>query len=120
MKSVILALALTVCSVAAFAQGDVAKGKKTFRKCQSCHAVEEGKNKVGPSVFGVVGRTAGMVKGFKYSNAMANAGFVWDEAALDGFLQNPRTYLPGTKMSFAGLKKQSQRDDVIAYLKTLY
>ena len=120
MRELTLALVFMACASTAFGEGDVTKGKKTFRKCQSCHAVEEGKNKVGPTVFGVFGRTAGTVEGFKYSNAMANAGFVWDEAALEGFLENPKKYLPGTKMSFAGLKKESQRDDVIAYLKTLY
>ena len=119
MKSVTLVLVLTVFAVAAFAQGDPEKGKKTFRKCKSCHALEVGRNKVGPTLYGVYGSVAGKVDGFKYSKAMASSGIIWDEAALNGFLENPKKYLPGTKMSFSGLKKKSQRENVIAYFKSL-
>ena len=119
MKSVTLVLVLTVFAVAAFAQGDPKKGKKTFRKCKSCHALEVGRNKVGPTLYGVYGSVAGKVDGFKYSKAMASSGIIWDEAALNGFLENPKKYLPGTKMSFSGLKKKSQRENVIAYFKSL-
>ena len=119
MKSVTLALVLTVCAMAAFAQGDPEKGKKTFRKCKSCHALEAGKNKVGPTLYGVYGNVAGKVEGFKYSKAIMGSDVIWDDEALNGFLDNPKKYLPGTKMSFTGLKKQSQRENVIAYLKSL-
>ena len=119
MKSVTLVLVLTVFAVAAFAQGDPKKGKKTFRKCKSCHALEVGRNKVGPTLYDVYGSVAGKVDGFKYSKAMASSGIIWDEAALNGFLENPKKYLPGTKMSFSGLKKKSQRENVIAYFKSL-
>ena len=119
MKSVTLVLVLTVFAMAAFAQGDPKKGKKTFRKCKSCHALEVGRNKVGPTLYGVYGSVAGKVDGFKYSKAMASSGIIWDEAALNGFLENPKKYLPGTKMSFSGLKKKSQRENVIAYFKSL-
>ena len=105
MKSVTLVLVLTVFAMAAFAQGDPKKGKKTFRKCKSCHALEVGRNKVGPTLYDVYGSVAGKVDGFKYSKAMASSGIIWDEAALNGFLENPKKYLPGTKMSFSGLKK---------------
>ena len=119
MKSVTLVLVLIVFAVAAFAQGDPEKGKKTFRKCKSCHALEVGKNKVGPTLYGVYGSAAGKVEGFKYSKTMASSDIIWDEEALNGFLENPKKYIPGTKMSFAGLKKKSQRDNVIAYFKSL-
>ena len=99
--------------------GDAAKGEKVFKKCKACHAVEEGKNKTGPSMYGVVGRAAGSVEGYKYSNAMAGSGLVWDAETLDGFLTKPKKYLKGTKMSFAGLKKEKDRANVIAYLATL-
>ena len=119
MNSVMIVLVLTVSAVAAFAQGNPEKGEKTFRKCKSCHALEIGKNKVGPTLYGVYGSVAGKVEGFKYSKAMASSDIIWDEEALDGFLENPKKYLLGTKMSFAGLKKKSQRKNVIAYFKSL-
>lgn len=99
--------------------GDAAKGEKVFKKCKACHAIEEGKNKTGPSLYGVVDREAGSIEGYKYSKAMAGSGLVWDAVTLDGYLENPRKYLKGTKMSFAGLKKDTDRTNVIAYLATL-
>ena len=119
MKSVTLILVLTVFAVSAFAQGDPEKGEKTFRKCKSCHALAVGKNKVGPTLYGVYGSVAGKGEGFKYSNAMASSDIIWDEVALNRFMENPKKYLPGTKMSFSGLKKKSQRENMIAYFKSL-
>ena len=119
MKLVTTTLLLTVFAVAAFAQGDPEKGEKTFRKCKSCHALEVGKNKVGPTLYDIYGSVAGKVKGFKYSKAMASSDIIWEEEALKGFLENPKKYLPGTKMSFSGLKKKSQRENVVAYFKSL-
>ena len=119
MKSLTLVLVLTVFAVSAFAQGDPEKGEKTFRKCKSCHALAVGKNKVGPTLYGVYGSVAGKVEGFKYSNAMASSDIIWDEVALNRFMENPKKYLPGTKMSFSGLKKKSQRENMIAYFKSL-
>jgi cytochrome c len=98
--------------------GDAAKGEKVFKKCKACHVVEEGKNKTGPSLYGVVGRAAGSVEGYKYSKAMAGSGLVWDAETLDAYLTNPKKYLKGTKMAFAGLKKEKDRANVIAYLAT--
>jgi cytochrome c len=98
--------------------GDVAKGEKVFRKCKTCHTVEkDGKNKVGPNLFGVVGRKAGTVEGFKYSSAMAESGLTWDEATLNKFLEKPKDLVNKSKMVFPGLRKEDDRADVIAYLK---
>ncbi len=104
-------------SHAAMAEGDSAKGEKIFKKCAACHSVEAGKNKVGPSLHGVVGRPAGSVEGFKYSDGMKESGIVWDEATLDSFLTKPKDVVPKTRMAFPGLKDEQDRQDVIAYLK---
>ena len=100
--------------------GDAEAGEKVFRKCAACHAVgEDAKNKVGPHLNVVVGRMAGAVEDFDYSDALqekAGEGLVWMPEELDAFLAKPRDYLPGTKMSFAGIRKEDQRADVIAYL----
>ena len=112
-----LVIAGLACS--AQADGDPEEGKKVFKKCAACHAIEEGKNKVGPAMFGVWERPAGAVEGFKYSQPMAEAGYTWDEEHLAGFLAAPKKYLPGTKMTFPGVKKEEQLADLLAYLKTL-
>ena len=112
-----LAFAAALGSGAAVAEGDAAKGEKVFKKCKTCHTFDPGKKKIGPHLKGVVGRKAGAVEGYKYSKAMAGADITWDEASLDQFLTKPKKFLKGTKMSFAGLKKEAQRADVIAYLK---
>lgn len=104
-------------SHAALADGDAAAGEKVFRKCKACHALEAGKNKVGPSLHGVFGRTAGTEEGFKYSDAMKESGIVWSEETLDVYLTKPKDMVPGTRMAFPGLKKEQDRADVIAYLK---
>lgn len=95
-------------------------GEKVFKKCASCHKVGEGaRNGTGPALNGIVGAAAAAVEGFKYSKPLADmaaGGLVWDEAALHAFLENPKGFVKGTKMSFAGLKKPEERDAVIAYL----
>lgn len=111
--------AATLVAVPAMAEGDAANGEKVFRKCKACHAVEEGKNKVGPSLYDIVDRQVGTVEKYKYSKAMAaygEGGAVWDAATLDAYLEAPRKAVKGTKMAFAGLKKADDRADVIAYL----
>ena len=116
----ILAIALAAfCALggASVEAADLNKGKKVFNKCKACHALEAGKKKVGPSLHGVFGRTAGSVDGFKYSKAMADSGIVWDETTIAEYLRQPRKYIPGNKMAFAGLKKQADIDNLMAYLK---
>jgi cytochrome c len=97
--------------------GDAAKGKKVFNKCKICHSLKKGKKKIGPSLYGVIGRKAGKVAKFKYSKAMKKSAVVWDEKSLDAYLTKPKKFIPGTKMIFAGIKKQKDRDNLIAYLK---
>ncbi len=93
-------------------------GEAVFKKnCALCHTVEAGKNKIGPSLAGVVGRKAGSVAGYTYTDANKNSGDTWDEATLEIYLQDPRKFVPGTKMVFAGLKNADDRKAVIAYLK---
>ncbi len=97
----------------------VAAGEKVFRKCSACHKVGEGaKNGAGPHLNGIVGRTVGGAEGFKYSGTMADHGGVWDEALLAAFLEDPRGTMKGTRMAFAGLKKSSDVEAVIAFLKS--
>jgi len=93
------------------------KGKQIFVKCQACHSIEKGVNKVGPSLHGIVGTKAGDVPGYNFTDAMKNSGLTWDEATLDKYLTSPRKTVPGTRMVFPGLPKEQDRQDVIAYLK---
>lgn len=97
---------------------DLENGKRKFGLCRSCHTLTPGgANMTGPNLHGVFGRQAGADPKFNYSDAVKNAGFVWDADHLDQWLANPRTFLPGTKMSFMGLKEAKDRVDLIAYLK---
>jgi cytochrome c len=98
--------------------GDAAKGEKVFIQCKTCHVVDPGQNRVGPSLAALIGRKAGTVEGFNYSPANKNSGKTWDEETLYTYLEAPQKFIPGTKMAFAGLKNPQDRADVIAYLKT--
>ena len=119
MRSLLIGIAVFgIGAGTALAEGDPAKGEKIFNKCKACHTVEEGKNKVGPSLHNIVGSNAGAVEGFKYSDAMKESGIVWDEASIDAYLADPKGYIPKNKMAYAGLKKEQERADVIAYLKS--
>jgi len=99
--------------------GDVEAGKTAFKKCALCHTTEAGTNKIGPSLFGIVGRKSATVENFNYSEAMKKFDHTWDEETLDTYLADPRATVPGTKMIFPGIKDKTERDDVIAYLETL-
>jgi len=115
----VAALAIGLLSAPAMA-ADAESGAKVFKtQCAVCHSPVAGKNMVGPSLFGVVGRVAGSAPGFKYSAANKGSGVTWDEANLDKYLPNPRAFIAGTTMTYAGLKNDAQRADLIAYLATL-
>ena len=106
---------LTILSTGAVAEEP---GETVFKKnCAVCHTLDAGKNKIGPSLAGVVGRKAGGVPGFAYSAANKNSGDTWDEQTLDTYLTDPRKFMPGTKMVFAGLKNPEDRKALIEYLK---
>src|SRR5512139_1887640 len=99
---------------------DAAGGERVFKiQCSACHTVVPGKNLVGPSLHGVVGRTTGQVLGFRYTEANRNAKLTLDAATLDRYLTNPREVIPGTNMAYAGVKDATQRKNLIAYLETL-
>src|SRR6516162_8357989 len=109
---------LTVLSTGAVAEEP---GETLFKKnCAICHTLEAGKNKIGPSLAGVVGRKAGSVPGFAYSAANKSSGDIWDAQTLDTYLADPRKFMPGTKMVFAGLKNLQDRKALIEYLKGLH
>ncbi len=122
-KIILASLAAIVFSVSAqAAEPDVDKGKKVFRKCKACHEVKKEKNKVGPHLINLFGRKAGLMEGYKFSKAMkakgADEGLVWNDETLDAYLTKPKDYIKGTKMAFPGLKKEKDRVNIIAYLKT--
>ena len=112
-------LAIMAGSDQAMAAGDPAAGEQVFKKCAICHSPEKGVNKIGPSLFGIVGRPSGSIAGFTYSDAMKGAGKTWDEATLNVYLTDPKAFIPGIKMIFPGLKDETDRANVIAYLATL-
>lgn len=136
VKMALAASALVAFAGVAHAEGDAAKGKDVFKKCMACHKVEAGKNSVGPSLFGVVGRKAATAEGFKYSTLLSGAGelgLVWDEEHLEKYLakggvntsseefikSKGGTPTGKSKMAFAGLDKDDDRANVIAYLSSL-
>lgn len=99
-------------------KGNPVAGKADFVVCKTCHVVAPGQNRIGPSLYGVVGRTSGSIPGFTYSAANKNSHIVWTEPVLYQYLLAPQAYVPGTKMTYPGLKDAQKRADVIAYLKS--
>jgi cytochrome c len=102
---------------ALMSMGDITSGEKIFKKCASCHSiVKGGKNKIGPALYNVVGRKVGGIENYKYSNALSEYGKNWNFEELNGFLIKPAKYIKGTKMAYAGLKKEKDRASIIKYL----
>jgi cytochrome c len=118
MKKLIAAAALIATSTAVSLAQDVKKGAIVFKQCQACHSIGPGaKNKIGPELNGLDGRTAGIVPNFNYSDANRNSGVVWNEANFKEYVKYPRAKVPGTKMIFPGLKNEQEVNDLWAYVK---
>jgi cytochrome c len=120
MKTLILSALAVIASLAitsaALAQ-DVAAGKSSFNKCLACHAIGEGaKNKVGPELNGLDGRKSGTAEGYSYSDANKNSGITWNEAEFKEYIRDPKAKIPGTKMTFAGIKNDKEVNDLWAFI----
>jgi cytochrome c len=114
--SALAVIALSATAPAALAQ-DLAAGKASFNKCLACHSIGEGaKNKVGPELNGLDGRKAGTAPDYNYSDANKNSGITWNEAQFKEYIQDPKAKIPGTKMAFAGIKKEQEVNDLWAYI----
>ena len=116
--ALVAGLSATVANAQAMPKGDAAAGEKAFVVCKTCHVVDKGVNRIGPSLWGVVGRHSATVAGYTYSAANKKSGIVWTAPELFKYLEAPQKVVPGTKMAFAGLKDPQKRADVIAYLAT--
>ena len=119
--AILVGLALITGTSLAHADGDAAKGEQTAKQCLACHSVTDTANKVGPSLLGIVGHKPGVAEGYAYSEgfkAYAASAGVWDDATLDAWLKEPKAVVKGSKMTFAGIKDDGVRADLIAYLKT--
>ncbi len=120
MKKLLLSLLLAVISIAGASSAraqDVAAGESSFRKCLPCHSIGEGaKSKVGPVLNGLDGRKSGTVEGFSYSDANKNSGITWNKDQFLEYITDPKAKIPGTKMVFAGIKNEKERNDLWAYI----
>lgn len=117
MRSIWLAAAAVALSSTAVLAQDKANGEDVFKKCRACHAVGEGaKNLVGPQLNGIIGRKSGSVEGFPYSEANKNSGVSWDEATFLKYIKDPKAFMPGNKMAFAGIKDEQDAKDLFAFL----
>ena len=122
MRRIVIAASLLLAgSATAALAADPAAGEKIFKtQCGICHTVVAGENRIGPTLFGVVGRPAGSVPGFNYTADHKKLGITWDAANLDKYLTNPRAMVPDTSMVYAGLKDDAERANLVAYLGTLH
>ena len=118
MKSLAIAGIVIVAAAGGALAQDLAAGENSFKKCLPCHAVgEDAKNKVGPLLNGLEGRKSGTIEGYNYTEANKNSGITWDEALFADYIKDPRAKIPGTKMVFAGIKSENERNALWAYLK---
>ena len=118
MRRFILVALLTVAGAGGASAQDAAAGEKVFGVCKLCHQIgENAKNAVGPVLNGVIGRKAGSVPGYSYSDANKNSGITWDEATFREYIKDPKAKVPGTKMAYAGLKDEQKINDLVAFLK---
>ena len=119
MKPIVLTTLFAMMGIVQASAQDAAAGEKVFLVCKACHQVgDDAKNAVGPSLNGLMGRKAGSVEGYKYSDANKNSGITWDEATFSEYIKDPKAKIPGTKMAFAGIKDPQKVKDLIAYLHT--
>ena len=120
MRSVMCVAAVVAATAVAFsaalADGDAERGARRFEECVACHALEKGKESVGPSLYGVFGRKAGEGADFRYSPALKRSGITWDAASIDTFIADPQAIVPGNRMPYAGIADAAARADLIAYL----
>jgi len=115
---VIFTAVLTVASISGARAQDAAAGEKVFAMCKACHQIgENAKNSVGPVLNGMIGRPAGTYAGYSYSAANKDSGITWDEATFREYIKDPKAKIPGTKMTYAGLKDEQKVNDLLAYLK---
>ncbi|MEE2997432.1 MAG: cytochrome c family protein [Pseudomonadota bacterium] len=115
----VMSVFLALLFVGGAQSADVAKGKKVFNRCKACHTLVAGKHRIGPSLHGIFGRTAGSTKKYRFSKAMRKAGangLIWNEEALAKYLTKPRSFVKGTKMVFAGIRKKRDMENLMAFL----
>jgi cytochrome c len=119
VRALVFAVLPSLAMAGTVAAADIEAGKTTFKKCLLCHTAEAGKNKVGPSLFGIVGRKSASLSDYNYSDAMKNFNHSWTPQTLDTYLTDPHALISGTKMIFPGIKDPTERANLIAYLETL-
>lgn len=119
MRQILVIAAVALLPLTAQAEGDAAAGKTVFSQCGICHSIKAGENKIGPSLHGIVGRPSHSEPGYTYSEAMKKHDVTWNDAELNTYLTDPRKVVPGTKMIFPGIKDDTKRANLIAYLDTL-
>ena len=119
-SKVTFSMVMFLIALSSASAADLKKGKKVFNKCKACHTLVENKHRIGPSLHGIYGRKAGVASKYKFSRAMkkaGNSGLVWDDKSLAKYLSKPRSFIKGTKMAFAGIKKPRDMENLLAFLK---